>query len=77
MFDTNIYKIFKILNPYTGCPEVEIYINNVLFTPEQVVDNFDKIFKNLKQINDISIEHMDLSNWDYFKDLQIIIKNKL
>jgi len=73
-----LFKIFvnsKILNPYTGCPEVEIYINNIFFTPEQVINDFDKIFNSLKSINDISIEHMDLNGWDYFKDLKIIIKN--
>jgi len=73
-----LFKIFvnsKILNPYTGCPEVGIYINNIFFTPEQVINDFDKIFNNLKSTNDVNVEHMDLNGWDYFKDLKIIIKN--
>lgn len=52
-----------------------IYINNIFFTPEQVINDFDKIFNNLKSTNDVNVEHMDLNGWDYFKDLKIIIKN--
>ena len=76
--DLWLFKIFvesKILNPYAGSPEVEIFVNDTYVTPQQGVSDFDEIDLNFKEINRIGIEHMNLTNWNYFKDLQIIIKN--